>query len=70
MPNLLDVQRVTDSDGATTAVVVPIGAWNEIVSELESTGYLGTPAMRRRIEASLNTKESISAEEVFTRLGI
>jgi len=31
----MDIQYISDGNGATTAVIVPIALWDEIASELE-----------------------------------
>lgn len=51
-------QFITDADGHTTAVIVPIDIWNALQSERGDTEYLNqSTAMRERLEEAMKRKE-------------
>ena len=53
-----------------TAVVVPIEAWREIASEIETQHLLRSPAMRERLLAALGRDGGASLGEVLRLPGI
>ena len=61
---------LADEEGAITAVVVPIAAWREIASELETQHLLCSPAMRERLLTALGREGGRSFEEVLEHLGV
>lgn len=64
-------QFITDADGHTTAVIVPIEIWNAIQGERGDTEYLNqSPAMRQRLEEAMKRKEGFSLEAVRNELKI
>ncbi len=64
------LQYLADERGDITAVVVPITAWREIASELETQHLLRTPAMRERLLAALGREGGYPLGEVLERLGV
>jgi PHD/YefM family antitoxin component YafN of YafNO toxin-antitoxin module len=64
------MQYISDSDGKTVAVIVPIDLWREIESEQETAYLLKSPAMKKRLLEAKNRQEGISAEEAHQQLGI
>jgi hypothetical protein len=44
-----DVQYISDANGNTISVIVPIGLWQEIESERETAYLLKSKAMKQRL---------------------
>lgn len=67
-----EVRYLSDAEGRTEAVVVPIGLWEEISSELETRFLLSNPAMRAKLLASINEppEAAVPLEEVLARCGV
>ena len=65
-----DVQYVSNEAGEVTSVLVPVEVWREIASEIETKYLLASPAMRRRLDASLGSKEGVSFDETLAQLGV
>jgi hypothetical protein len=66
----LDLQTIVDAHGRITSVVVPIEAWHEIASEIETHHLLRSPAMRERLVAALTREGGASLGEAMERLGV
>jgi antitoxin YefM len=63
------IQRVLDEKGTITSV--PIDIWREIQSEEKETAYLlKSEAMKQRLLAAKNRRESIDFEVACEKLGI
>ena len=69
MSDTNQVQYVSDADGNTLSVIVPIELWREIESEKETAYLLKSDAMKQRLLEAKERKEGISIEEV-RELGI
>jgi PHD/YefM family antitoxin component YafN of YafNO toxin-antitoxin module len=65
-----EVHYVSDENGETTAVIVPISLWHEIQSERETQYLLKSENMRRRLLEAMNREEGIPLDEVIRRLGL
>ena len=65
-----NIQYVTDGEGHTVSVLVPIDLWQEMVSERETAYLLSSETMRRRLMEAKERTETISFEEARARLGI
>lgn len=65
-----DIQYITDADGRTTAVVVPIEIWREIASERETAYLLRSETMKQRLLEARQRKGGIPFDEVREKLGI
>lgn len=64
-------QFITDADGHTTAVIVPIEIWNAIQGERGDTEYLNqSPVMRQRLEEAMKRTKGISLEDIRRELDI
>jgi antitoxin YefM len=48
-----EVQFVTNRQGETTAVIVPIAVWRELRSELETAYLLSSSTMQRRLTEAM-----------------
>lgn len=68
--NVIPIQYVSDEDGNTISVIVPIGLWREIESERETAYLLKSEAMRRRLLEAKNRQDGMAFEEVCEKLGI
>lgn len=66
----LDVQYVSDSEGQTTAVLVPIELWRDIASERETAYLLSSPMMKERLLKARARETGYSLDEVRSKLGI
>ena len=66
----LNIQYVTDEDGTTTSVIVPIELWREIESERETAYLLKSEAMKKRLLEAKNRQDGIPFEVVREELGI
>lgn len=64
------MQFISDERGEVTGVIVPITAWREIESELETRHLLASPAMRERLLEAKNRSDGIPLEEVLQKLGL
>lgn len=65
-----DIQYISDEDGNTTAVIVPIEIWREIASERETAYLLSSEAMKRRLLEARQRQDGIPFDEVRKKLGI
>lgn len=70
MNTLSEVQYVSDSTGAHTAVIVPIDLWREIESERETAYLLKSDAMKQRLMEAKERSSGISFEDARAQLGI
>ncbi len=68
--NVIPIQYVSDEDGNTISVIVPIGLWREIESERETAYLLNSEAMRRRLLEAKNRQDGMAFEEACEKLGI
>lgn len=64
------IQYVFDENGTPVSVIVPIELWREIESERETAYLLQSSAMRQHLMAGMESRETISAEDAFAKLGI
>lgn len=65
-----DIQFVSDENGETTAVIVPIDLWREIESERETAYLLHSETMKRRLLEAKQRQQGHSLEAVIEKLGI
>ena len=65
-----DIQYVSDEDGKTIAVIVPIDLWSDIESERETAYLLKSPTMKKRLSEAKNRQAGLRLEEVSEKLGI
>ena len=63
-------QYITDSDGEQVSVVIPIAAWRDISSELETAYLLSSPAMKKRLLEARERTGGMSLEEVRAQLDL
>ena len=70
MPDTSPVQYISDAQGNTISVVVPIELWNEIASERETAYLLKSEAMKQRLTAAMQRTDGISIEDARAKLGI
>jgi PHD/YefM family antitoxin component YafN of YafNO toxin-antitoxin module len=64
------VQYISDADGTTVGVIVPIEVWREIESERETAYLLKSKAMKKRLLEAKARRKGISLDEARTKLGI
>lgn len=66
----LPLQYVSDEEGRTTSVIVPIEMWRELISEKETIYLLQSDAMRERLLSAKTRESGIPYEVVREELGI
>jgi hypothetical protein len=66
----MNLQYISDENGAQTAVIVPIELWREIESEKETAYLLKSKRMKTRLLAAKNRRKGIPFEEALEKLGI
>ena len=64
------IQFVSDENGKTVGVIVPIELWNEIESEKETAYLLKSENMKRRLLEAKERQEGMSLDEACEKLGI
>ncbi len=67
---MIPIQYVSDAEGNTISVIVPIGLWREIESERETAYLLKSEVMKRRLLEAKNRHDGVAFEEVCEKLGI
>jgi len=65
-----DIQLVSNEAGETTAVIVPIELWLEILSERETAYLLNSETMKQRLLAAKQREGGLSLEAVVEKLRI
>ena len=65
-----EIQIVSNEAGETTAVIVPIELWREIMAERETAYLLGSEKMRERLLAALGRREGEPLSVVMKTLGL
>jgi len=65
-----EIQFVSDENGKTIGVIVPIELWNEIESEKETAYLLKSENMKRRLLEAKERQEGMSLDEACEKLGI
>ena len=65
-----DIQYVSNEEGRTTSVLVPIDLWREVISETETAYLLKSEAMKRRLLDAKERDVGIPFEVVREELGI
>ncbi|MEX0726604.1 MAG: hypothetical protein WD065_10070 [Planctomycetaceae bacterium] len=68
--SIADVQYISDEEGKTVGVIVPIELWREIESERETAYLLKSDAMKQRLLEAKARDEGISIEDAREKLGI
>ena len=66
----IDIQYVSDADGSTVGVIVPIALWHEIESERETAYLLRSETMRHRLLEATDRTTGISLEAAREKHGI
>jgi PHD/YefM family antitoxin component YafN of YafNO toxin-antitoxin module len=61
---------VSNDDGETTAVIVPIELWREIESERETAYLLKSETMKARLHEARQRKAGIPFDSAIEKLGI
>lgn len=64
------IQYVSNEEGRTTSVLVPIALWREVIAEKETAYLLRSEAMKRRLLDAKAREEGIPFEVVREELGI
>jgi hypothetical protein len=65
-----DIQYISDAEGKTVGVIVPIALWQEIAAERETAYLLSSEAMKKRLQEAKARKDGLTIEEVRAKLGI
>lgn len=64
------VQYVSDEEGQTVSVIVPVQLWYEIMSERETAYLLNNETMKKRLLEARDRTVGISFDNARTQLGI
>ena len=64
------IEYVSNENGQSVGVIVPIELWREIESERETAHLLKSETMARRLLEAKERQEGISLEEACEKLGI
>ncbi len=67
---MTEIQYVSDENGNTVGVIVPIDLWLEIESEKETAYLLKSETMKRRLLEAKTRQDGIPFEEAREKLGI
>lgn len=70
MNTQVNIQYISDAEGNTTGVIVPIELWREIESEQETAYLLKSEAMKARLLEAKGRQQGISFEDACAQLGI
>ena len=70
MASRAEIRYVSDSDGNTVGVIVPIELWREIESERETAYLLKSETMKRRLLEAKERQGGMSLEEARAELGV
>jgi antitoxin YefM len=70
MASQLNIQYISDAEGNTTSVIIPIELWREIESEQETAYLLKSDAMKARLLEGKARQQGISLEDACAQLGI
>ena len=70
MSSLTDIQYISDADGKSVGVIVPIELWREIESERETAYLLRSETMKRRLLEAKDRTGGVSLEDAHEKLGI
>lgn len=65
-----EIQYVSDEEGNTISVIVPIELWREIEAERETAYLLQSETMKQRLLEAKNRQHGIPFEEACEKLGI
>lgn len=68
--NNADVQYISNPQGQTTAVIVPIELWHELISAEETAYLLSSDTMKQRLLNARQSEQGIAFDEVREKLGI
>lgn len=64
------VQYVSDEEGQTVSVIVPVQLWYEIMSERETAYLLNNETMKKRLLEARDRTVGILFDNARTQLGI
>ncbi len=65
-----ELRYVSDAEGNTIGVIVPIALWREIESERETAYLLKNDAMTKRLLEAKDREGGVSIEDAGSQLGI
>lgn len=65
-----EIQYITDAEGNSVGVIVPIDLWREITSERETAYLLKSKTMKQRLLEAKERTTGITLEDVREKLGI
>lgn len=65
-----NIQYISDENGKTTGVIVPIHLWHEISSATETSYLLNSDSMKKRLLESIKRKDGVSFKVAREKLGI
>jgi len=66
----MNIQYISDENGNTTGVIIPIDLWQTLLSERETAYLLKSDAMKQRLLEARKRNTGINLEQVCEKLGI
>ena len=66
----MNIQYISDENGNTTGVIVPIDLWQALLSEQETSYLLKSDAMKQRLLEARKRDTGINFEQACEKLGI
>ncbi len=70
MASLAEIQYISDAEGKSVGVIVPIDLWREIESERETAYLLRSEAMKHRLLEAKARTGGVSLEDAREKLGV
>lgn len=68
--NVTEIQYISDAEGNSVGVIVPIALWREIEAERETAYLLQSETMKRRLLEAKERSTGIALEDACAKLGI
>lgn len=68
--SIAEIQYITDAEGKSVGVIVPIELWREIESERETAYLLQSATMKRRLLEAKDRADGIPFHEAREKLGL
>lgn len=67
---MTEIHYISDANGTTLGVIVPIELWQKIEAEKETAYLLKSETMKKGLLEAKERKEGISFEEACEKLGV
>ena len=64
------IQYISNADGQTVAVIVPIDIWKDLLAERETAYLFSSETMKQRLLEAKHRQDGIPFSEACEKLGI